>query len=323
MENIKNPFSLWQRVEDNLAMDEDDSYWLTAIPSFLLDVTDLSYCFITEFFESDSQHFYIRGGFPELSGIKESYGVDTGLAGWVHHNKKSLALNSLNTNENLTFIFSQKEPIKRPTSFYGWPLIYHDKLMGGLFLVGTKDHILDPIFQPFFQPFTLRLSAHINHMRLFYRVNELKGLDPQTGLPHRTNFLDRLEHLLSFMSSQQQPLRLRVLSISGLGRYSLTHSLEDTQKLLRSIATQLLHFATESWELGHISYGLFAIALPESELPRLDKTTYVLKKILNEWSSFGQTHSNFIFHEKEVRFPENGSKAEELLENALTLLAKA
>ncbi|MDR2405138.1 MAG: hypothetical protein LBE27_02065 [Deltaproteobacteria bacterium] len=322
MEQLKDPFSLWQSIEEILANDVSDTYWLSAIPAFLADITELTWGFITEIYDGDNQHYFIRGHFPQIPDLPDSHSVDAGLAGWVHHNFKPLALHSLNTQDNLTFIFSQKEPIKRPTSFYGWPLIYAGGLVGGLFLVGTKNKTLSPELQGLFQPLSLRLGAHIIHMRLFDRVKELKGLDPQTGLPHRTNFLDRLERLISIMSVQNQPLRLRLLSISGLGRYSLSHSLKDTQNLLRKISSQLLHFATESWELGHISYGLFAIAAPENQLSELDKTTYLLKKILNEWSSFGQTQGNFIFHEKEVSFPKDGSKAEELLEKALTLLAQ-
>jgi GAF domain-containing protein len=322
LEENQDPFSLWLAVEEILANRDAEPYWLNAIPAFLVEYTGLAWAFLTEFFHGDSQHFFIRGHYPEIPGLPVSHSVDGGLAGWVHHHQKPLSLNSLKTHENLTFIFSQPEPIKRPTSFYGWPLVYHDTMMGGLFLIGTKDHVLDPALLQLFTPLTARLAAHANHMRLLDRVSELKGLDPQTGLPHRTNFLDRLERLISLVSVQNHGLRLRVLSISGLGRYSLSHSLEDTQNLLRSIASQLLHFATESWELGHVSYGLFAIAVPEDQVAELDKSTYVLKKILNEWASFGQTQGNFIFHEKEVRFPEDGSKAEELLENALTLLAK-
>jgi GAF domain-containing protein len=310
-------------VEEILASLDPEPYWLSAIPAFLVDLTGLTWALITESFQGDSQHFFVRGHHPELPGLQVSHSIDGGLAGWVHHHGKPLLLNALNTQENLTFIFGPKEPIRKPSSFYGWPLVYNGSMMGGLFLIGSKGRTLDPAMAPLFQPLTARLAAHANHMRLFDRVTELKGLDPQTGLPHRTNFMDRLERLISLMSVQNQGLRLRLISISGLGRYSLSHSLEDTQNLLRSISSQLLHFATESWELGHISYGLFAIAVPESQIPELDKSTHVLKKILNDWSSFGQSGGNFIFHEQEVRFPEDGSKAEELLENALTRLAKA
>jgi GGDEF domain-containing protein len=310
-------------IEDILAAQDAEPYWLNAIPAFLVDLTGLSWAFLTESYEEDAQNLFIRGHHPDIQGIPPSHPISGSLAGWVHGHRKPLILNTLNTEENLTFIFEKREPIKRPSSFYGWPLLYNGKLMGGLFLVGSKGRTLDPDLIPLFNPLTARLAAHANHMRLFDRVDELKGLDPQTGLPHRTNFIDRLERLMSLMSVQNHRLALRLISVSGLGRYSVSHSLEDTQNLLRSIASQLLHFATDSWELGHISYGLFAIAVPEEQLPELDKATHVLKKILNEWSSFGQTRGNFIFHVKEVRFPEDGSKAEQLLENALTLLAQA
>ncbi|MDR2199458.1 MAG: hypothetical protein LBR53_08405 [Deltaproteobacteria bacterium] len=322
MEDNQDPFSLWRNVEEILSSRDPDSRWLRAMPAFLLELTGLSWAFLTEYYHADSQHYFIRGAYPEVSGLSVSQSVELGLAGWVHGHETPLLLNSVNTKENITFIFSRSEPIKKPGSFYGWPLIYKESLVGGLFLVGGKNETLDPEVLSFIAPLLLRLAAHVNHNRLLDRVTELKGLDPQTGLPHRTNFLDRLERLLSLMSVQNRRLRLRLLSVSGLGRYSLNHSLEDTQNLLRTISSQLLHFATESWELGHVSYGLFAIAVPEEQIPDLDKSTYVLKKILNDWSSPGRAGSDFIFHEQEASFPEDGVKAEELLENALTRLAK-
>jgi GGDEF domain-containing protein len=311
-------------TEDILAVRDSDPYWLSAVPEFLAGHTGLAWCFITEIYQGDSRHYFVRGAFPDPGALSVSHSVDGGLAGWVHSHQQPLSLNSLNTQENITFIFSKSEPIKKPSSFYGWPLVYQDALMGGLFLVGAGGQTLDAELLGLFPPLTARLAAHAFHMRLLDRVTELKGLDPQTGLPHRTNFLDRLERLLSLMSVQKSRLTLKLISVSGLGRYSLTHSLDDTQMLLRTIASQLLHYATESWELGHVSYGLFAIAVPEEELPELDKSTRVLKKILNEWSSSAaRSQKSFIFHEQEVRFPDDGSKAEELLENALTRLAKA
>ncbi|MDR2352449.1 MAG: GGDEF domain-containing protein [Deltaproteobacteria bacterium] len=319
-----NPYSLWLQIEEILASQDPLENWVNLLPGTLLEWSGLSFAFLTEILHGDSTNLYIRGGAPELVGLKPSHPLEGGLAGWVHTHYQALAKDTLNTEDNLTHIFSPGEPIHRPTSFYGWPLIYRDQIMGGLILVGTKGERLNKELSRFFGSLTVRLAAHTHHMRALERVVELKGLDPQTGLPHRANFLDRLDTLLGMVSVHQEGLKLHLLSISGIGRYSVAHGLEETQALLRSIATQLLNFTTDYWELGHISYGVFAIACANNQQESLNRCLTFLKKGLMEWSSLGRAveQANFIFHESEVSFPEDGNQPEDLLEKALTRLVQ-
>ena len=325
MDQNNNLFILWQRIEELLASQDPESGWLNVLPPLLLDWSNLSFAFIAEMYPGVSPNYFIRGCYPEIPDLQPAHPLDTGLAGWVLARGVPLAKDALNTSENLTHIFGKEEPIKKPTSFYGWPLIYYGKPIGGFFLVGTKGETLSSGQTDFFNSLAARLSAHVHHMRLHDRVNELKGLDFQTGLPHRANFLERLERLMSFMSGKKKRLCLKIFCVSGLGRYSLTHSLEDTQAVLKDIASQLLHYATEKWELGHVSYGLFTIAVPEENVQDLNKCLALIKKSLNEWSTAGRAagQANFIFHESEIYFPDDGDKPERLLESALSIMAEA
>ncbi|MDR2350481.1 MAG: hypothetical protein LBF41_07690 [Deltaproteobacteria bacterium] len=317
-------FILWQRIEELLATQDPESGWLNVLPPMLKDWSNLSYAFITEMYPGVSPNYFIRGAFPEVPDLKTDHPMESGLAGWVHAHQTPLAKDSLNTSENLTHIFGKPEPIKKPSSFYGWPLAYYRKPIGGFFLVGTKGETLSPGQKEFFNALAARLSAHVHHMRLHDRVNELKGLDFQTGLPHRANFLNRLERLMSLMGVRKKKLCLKIFCVSGLGRYSLTHTLEDTQAVLKDIASQLLQYATEKWELGHVSYGLFAMAVPEENLEDLNKCLSLIKKSLNQWSAVGRLtgQANFIFHESEIFFPDDGDKPERLLETALAAMAE-
>ncbi|MDR1040291.1 MAG: hypothetical protein LBR80_09040 [Deltaproteobacteria bacterium] len=325
MDREDNPFALWRILEELLASQDPDSHWLATLPPQILEWSGLSWAFITEVFEEVTSEYYIRASWPEVPGLKQAHPMDGGLAGWVHTHLLPLAKDRLNTGENFTYIFSQPEPIRKPTSFYGWPLVYNGKPMGGLVLAGAKGQTLNAPRLEFFSALAARLSAHANHMRLNDRVNELKRLDFQTGLPHRANFLDRLERLMDIMGVQHQALCLKIICVSGLGRYSLTHTPEDTQSLLRKIASQFLHFASDYWELGHVSYGIFAVAVPEAVMDDLDRCIAVLKKSLNEWSSAGRVvgQPGFVFHESQAFFPQDGDRPESLLENALSLLAES
>jgi hypothetical protein len=325
MDREDNPFALWTTLEGLLAAQDPDSHWLATLPPQLLDWSGLTWAFVTEVFDGAGASYFIRASCPEVPGLKQSHPMDGGLAGWVHTHLRPLVKDRLNTGENYTYVFSQQEPLKKPTSFYGWPLVYSGKPIGGLVLAGTKGQVLNSNRLEFFAAVAARLSAHAHHMRLIDRVTELKGLDFQTGLPHRANFLDRLERLMDIMSVQRQSLCLKLFCVSGLGRYSLTHTPEDTRSLLRSISSQFLHFASDYWELGHVSYGIFAIAVPEVGVDDLERCTAVLKKSLNEWSSAGRSSGQpgFVFHESQVFFPQDGDRPEYLLENALALLAES
>ncbi|MDR1314391.1 MAG: hypothetical protein LBQ12_12030 [Deltaproteobacteria bacterium] len=325
MDREDNPFALWRILEGLLAAQDPDSHWLATLPPQLLDWSGLTWAFITEVYDGASTNYFIRASCPEVPGLRQSHPMDGGLAGWVHTHLQPLAKDRLNTGENFTYVFSPPEPLKKPTSFYGWPLVYNGMPVGGLVLAGTKGQVLNGPRMQFFSTLAARLSAHAHHMRLNDRVTELKGLDYQTGLPHRANFLDRLERLMDIMSVQHQSLCLKIFCVSGLGRYSLTHSPDDTQSLLRNISSQFLHFASDYWELGHVSYGIFAIAVPDVGMDDLERCIAVLKKSLNEWSSSGRVagQPGFAFHESQVFFPHDGDRPEYLLESALSLLAES
>jgi hypothetical protein len=319
----ENPYSLWLRIEDILSLRDPDSNWLTLLPPLLLDWSGLTWAFLTEILRGDDRSYYVIGQAPAADGLKYAHPMDGGLAGWVQTHRQPLAKDLLNTEDNYTFIFSQNEPLKRPTSFYGWPMLYNGFIMGSLVLVGTRGQTLPKDLFQFFEALTFRLAAHVHHVRVEIWAEELKGLDYQTGLPHRTNFLGNFENLIGRASALRERLFLKVISISGLGRHSVSHGAAETNTLLRNIATQMLYFTTENWELGHVSFGVFAISAPESELGELDKCLALLKKSLNDWSTSASGQANFIFHEAQVSFPENGDRPENLLEQALNQLARS
>jgi GGDEF domain-containing protein len=144
-------------------------------------------------------------------------------------------------------------------------------------------------------------------------------LDSQTGLPHRSHFLERLDRQIDISTVQKQDLVLAIAGISGLGRYSVNHGQQATRNLLRSLSLLLLQNSQDSWEIGHISYGIFALSVPTSEEEQLDKTLLMFKKRLID--VFGQ--AGFSCHQARVSCPQDGTKPEALLESALTTLAES
>jgi GGDEF domain-containing protein len=244
----------------------------------------------------------------------------SGLAGYVHSNPQPLAIESIKSVENLSFVFHPGEPLKKASTLYAWPLTYHDTIRGSLLLIGKAGQTLDDRDIHFLDFMALRLSAHYQKFKLSNWVIELNRLDSQTGLPHRTYFIQRLEQLIE--THKTEGVTLSLLNVSGLGRFALSFGQVVAAKLLKDLANDLLGHCPQEWELGHISYGLFAIAAPTTDKFSLNDTIVNFQRALSDWSIPTQTgRVNFVFHRSEANFPYDGKKPEMLVEVALSNLA--
>jgi GGDEF domain-containing protein len=313
----------WNKIEKALVLPEAGSDWVDPLLQEVLDYSGLSYAILTEIMPGAPRHYSIKATVPEQTKLIEHHPIEAGLAGWVHTKLLKLALPKLNTEDNYSYLFYHGDPYRRATSFYGWPLLYNDELCGALILAGTNKQILPEEKLNFLNTLPLRLAAHVQHDRLLLRVVELRRLDPQTGLPHRSYYLQRLERLIDLNSSiKGLGVHLEILAISGLGRFAQANGQAETKDFLRAIAQQLLGSAQQEWEVGHISYGLFALAVPIQEKEELEKALELLKKRLSEWPMFSRAgRANFFFHQSSANYPAEANKPEDLLETALIKLA--
>jgi GGDEF domain-containing protein len=318
-----DPLSFWSKIESVLAYQDDkQGGWQQALTRLLIGYSGLSWAFLTEFLPGDSKHFHLLSCYPEQIDLESLQPINPGLAGWVHSKLEPLALPSVKTDENLSFIFHQGDPLKKATSFYGWPLIYNQSPRGALLLVGSDNQLLAQDKIVFLNCFSHRLAAHFHQERLVNRVVELSRLDPQTGLPHRSYFIERLDRLIMLLAVKKIGLTLSLLNVSGLGSFAKSYGQEEARNLLRALAQQLLQSSGPEWELGHISYGLFALAVPSAERKQLDDTIIDFQKRLSDWALPTRSgRASFLFHHCQVEFPQDGSKSEAFLESALANLA--
>ncbi|MDR1395636.1 MAG: hypothetical protein LBK52_05660 [Deltaproteobacteria bacterium] len=312
------PF-LWKKIEDILANPAAEGGWLTEILPLVLDFTQLSWAFLTEILTGDADHYAILAECPQVSSLDIRHSFSSGLAGLVHSKLQQLAMPKINPGDEYSAVFHRGDPLKKASSFYGWPLVYSQNLWGSLLLIGTKGQVIQPDRLQFLDCLVLRLSAHLFQEKLAGRIVELSGLDAQTGLLHRTRFLERLERQIEINTIKKHPLSLSVIGISGLGRYAVTHGQPSAVKVLRSLSLLLLQNSQSTWEIGHISYGIFALSVPAREEENLEKTILMFKRKLAD--IFGL--SGFSYHQAQVSCPEDGTKPEALLELALTSLAEA
>jgi GGDEF domain-containing protein len=320
-----DPLTFWHKIETTLTyQDDQEGGWAKALLRLLIGYTGLCWAFLTEFLPGDTKHFHILQSYPEHTDLDSLQPINSGLAGWVHSKLEPLPLASIKTDENLSFVFHQGDPLKKATCFYGWPLLYNQSPRGSLILAGSNNETLAAEKKNFLDCFSQRLSAHFHQERLVSRVIELSRLDAQTGLPHRSYFIERLERLAMVTSVKKIGLTLSLLNVSGLGCFAATYGQEEAKNLLRSLAQQLLQNSGPEWELGHISYGLFALAAPSSERADLDNTILLFQKRLSDWPIQTRTgRASFLFHHSQVEYPVEETKPEVFLEQALANLARS
>ena len=104
------------------------------------------------------------------------------------------------------------------------------------------------------------------------------------------------------------------MCVSGLGNFSVGQGAKEAGELLRALAQQLMRDVQPGWEAGHVSYGVFTLAVENALLS--------FQKRLNDWPLPPKAERvYFIYHQAVVRYPQDGTTAEALLEAALTKLA--
>jgi GGDEF domain-containing protein len=318
----------FDRIERILALDgapdvgraAPEGPWTDVLLDFLLNITGLSLGFLTTTLPANSKRYEIMAERPQGLGLERLQTVGSGIAGFVHSKVKPLMLDSLNLDQNVSFLFHQGDGLGQATSFYGWPLVRHQVFRGALMLAGTRGAVLDQAQTAFLGAVANRLAAHLQLGRLAVMAAEQDQLDPQTGLPHRAVFVERLGALLR----QSPGSILWLLCVSGLGHFSVGHGQPEASALLRALAQQLMSDARPGWEIGHLSYGVFTVAAPADERLAVDNAILSFQKRLNDWPLPPKAvRVFFVFHQAVVRHPQDGEGPEALLEAALNKLAQS
>jgi GGDEF domain-containing protein len=306
------------RVERLLALPGGaDGEWPPVLLDLLINLTGLSWGFLTQTLPANDKRYHIRAFYPPDLRVERLQAVGSGLAGWVHANKQALALGALNLGSSLSYLFHKGDGLTSATSFYGWPLLRGESMWGALMLAGEGE-VLDDAKKAFLEVLAMRLAAHYQEERLGIMAAEQSQLEPQTGLPHRDVFLERLERLMGSASD----VTVWLMCVSGLGNYSVGQGRKEAGALLKALAQQLMRDIQPGWEAGHVSYGVFTLAAPFAERLAVENAVLSCQKRLNDWPLPPKAEKvYFIFHQAVVRHPQDGENAEGLLEAALTKLA--
>lgn len=317
--------ALWQGLEFCLSRSDHEGGGLATALDLIRRYTGMSWAFLTVIKANDKKNYYVVATSDNLpEDLANRYPLSSGLAGWIHTKLKPLAIDRLKADSRNSFIFKKNEPIKGFRSFYGWPILYNDQPRGALILAGHDGEILDQGKAEVLECVVDRLAAQFHLDRLIHKVMEMDEVDSQTGLSHRAHFLDSLNHMMEVADLKGEGVDLFVLATSGLGSFAADNSQEAASDLLRSIARQLKDGLRSTWRLGHVSYGVFALAAPSSDAAEAKALIGNFKRSLENWPLTGSTgRADLGLFPALASYPRDGSTPEQLLETALTALAEA
>ncbi|MDR2945415.1 MAG: GAF domain-containing protein [Candidatus Adiutrix sp.] len=317
--------ALWQGLEFCLSRSDHEGGGLTAALELIRQYAGLSWAFLTVVKTGDRKNYHLVaavGNTPE--SLSRRYPLASGLAGWLHTKLKPLAIDRLKADSRNSFIFHKTEPLRGFRSFYGWPVMYNGQPRGSLILAGGDRESLDPDKMEMLECVADRLAAQFHLDRLIRKVMEMDDLDPQTGLSHRSHFIDSLHHLMEVADLKGEGVDLFVLATSGLGAFAAENGQEAAADLLRSIARRLKEGLLPNWRLGHVSYGVFTLAAPTADAAEAKTLIAKFKKSLENWPLTGSAgRAGLGLYPALASYPRDGSTPERLLETALIALAEA
>ena len=316
--------ALWQGLEFCLSRSDHEGGGLTSALEQVRGFTGLTWAFLTVLKPSDKKFYHLAAATPNSPGeLAGKYAISSGLAGWVHTKLKPLTIDRLKTDSKNSFIFQKNEPLRGFRSFYGWPVLYNDQPRGALILAGVDGEVLDPGLLEVMDCVVDRLAAQLHLDRLIAKVLELDQVDAQTTLPYRGPFMDSLRHMTRVADVKGEGVDLYVLATSGLGAVAVSHGQETAADILKAVAARLKEGLRSTWNLGHVSYGVFTLATPSADSAEAKSLIYQFKKSLENWplpEAAGRAGLGLFL--ALAAYPRDGTQPEELLEAALTALAE-
>ena len=134
-------------------------------------------------------------------------------------------------------------------------------MRGALLLAGDGKLTLDSVQSQALELAAYRLSAAMEIDIYMERLKEMGGLEPQVGLPHRTNFVNRLSRLIKMSSVKNTTLSLALFRVSNLDQLAVESGQDAARDALRSVAQILLRFSYQDFELGCLEFGVMGMAL--------------------------------------------------------------
>ncbi|HEX6928873.1 MAG TPA: EAL domain-containing protein [Gammaproteobacteria bacterium] len=281
----------------------------------------------TEFTEFRCVHLYDNGYHDTTPGIRLGTGPQSGLFRRLGR-MRTFAVNDARHDKRMRpFALNYLEPY-RVSAALGAPFRQGGKVRGvivmehvGLPRTWTRD---ERMFASSLSDFLSLALAASGRQQAQEQLRHLANFDRLTALPNRAMFHDRLSHALTKAQRSSREIALLFVDVDRFKSIndSLGHGTGD--RVLRSIAKRLMRCVRKSDTVARLGGDEFTVIL--DDLDGLDTVISVCERILETVAE------PLVFAENEValtcsigiaHYPNDGSDAEVLLQNADTAMYRA
>ena len=321
--NLEKAMDFVEDFEQTLGVSRNPSQYMPPTMALLRQYTAASACFCAAILHNDPNRYFVMSHDSETSIqlSQDLFPVNSGLAGWVIHNRKKLIPDRPMASSEKTFVFYPDEPLKRFMGFAGFPLLFGEKVRGALILAHETPFKFDATILKTLELCSKRLAASLEMEFLFQRITELSRLDTQVGLPHRTHFIKRLNRMIKRAAGKGASLTLLVIAIDNLSEAAAEIGQAEVLELLRGATRHLLVECSEENELGHLSYGIIGVAFIGEVEVEARSIAADLAEMLSD-QPLASSHGRIRLKTRTalVRYPREATKAEGLIRTSLAKL---
>ena len=216
-----------------------------------------------------------------------------------------------------------------------WPALSHAVLEAAVVVVGPAapmqavqllqlgvQDVLPPEVAPTALARALRLA--VERKRLEQAARKAYATDLSTGLPHHTQLLEHMAHLLALREREPAPMALIVLRVDGLARTAAQLGAESANVLRRKAAVRLRAALRASDVVASIGGDAFAVLLAWIDAPQDgERVAAKLARSLAEPFNVAGRLQALGVSAGLASYPEHGKDADTLLRRALGQAAQA
>ena len=266
---------------------------------------------------------------PVMSTIKAHFSSSEGtlqgntLAAKAIREKAAVISNDVQNDEGL--IFGKMHAESGVRSLAVFPLIVSDNAIGVFTLYTSKPEFFDAEGLALLTELAGNVAFAIDHIERQERLDRLANYDTLTGLANRRSFLERVTQFMLSAANDGHKMAVFLIDLERFKKLNDSLGRSAGDALLKQVAGWLAQNAENANLVARLDADHFAVVLPkamyESNVARvLEKTIAAFMK--HEFSLNGAVYRMAAKIGVAV-FPEDGTDADALINNAEAALKKA
>jgi diguanylate cyclase (GGDEF)-like protein len=266
---------------------------------------------------------------PVMSTIKAHFASSEGtlqgntLAARAIRERAAVISNDVQNDEGL--IFGKMHAQSGVRSLAVFPLIVSDNAIGVFALYTSKPEFFDAAGLALLTELAGNVAFAVDHLERQERLDRLSNYDTLTGLANRRSFLERVAQHMRSAADDGHKMAVFLIDLERFKKVNDSLGRPAGDALLKQVAEWLAQNAENANLVARLDADHFAVALPkvmyEANVARaLEKTIAAFMK--HEFSLNGTVYRMAAKFGVAV-FPDDGSDADTLINNAEAALKKA